>query len=397
MSVLLTVNEQNFLYPERGDKNWGQQATAWATTLTALVSNLRGATAPIATSGVIRLGNNDRINWREGANAFDVGLRVNASNRLLFFDGITDIDLLLVAAGNVQGPVGSTDNAVARFDGLTGQAIQNSLVTLSDLGSFTGVNLLNTVDFSTPGDVVIPGTLNVQTLLQIAGVAISDLFIDVIGSSTDNALVRWDGATGKQVQNSAVTVSDLGGITIPDAVVITGTTGHSVSEEFANEVIEEYARPVGTAPGVRGVAISSPDVTFSTNSHSYVALAMGVVAVSTGRPIRVALLPGGAGGVSSYLRLKANADGVTFMEMYLRFLRDGSPIAETVWRFENFAAASFADCEFDWAPAFEFIDTPGAGSWTYTIEIKNNNDAPGPVADDPECGAVNLRMVAYEL
>lgn len=37
-------------------------------------------------------------------------------------------------AGNVSGPGSSTDNAVTRFDGTTGQLIQNSVVTISDTG-----------------------------------------------------------------------------------------------------------------------------------------------------------------------------------------------------------------------------------------------------------------------
>lgn len=41
--------------------------------------------------------------------------------------------------GNVDGPISSTDNAITRFDSTTGQVIQNSLVTISDLGDVNGV------------------------------------------------------------------------------------------------------------------------------------------------------------------------------------------------------------------------------------------------------------------
>ena len=40
------------------------------------------------------------------------------------------------------------------------------------------------------------------------------------GVSTDNAIVRWDGASGRIIQNSLVIVSDTGGITIPDGLTI---------------------------------------------------------------------------------------------------------------------------------------------------------------------------------
>ena len=41
--------------------------------------------------------------------------------------------------GDVIGPGSSTDNAIARFDGLTGKIIQNSTVIISDLGAITEV------------------------------------------------------------------------------------------------------------------------------------------------------------------------------------------------------------------------------------------------------------------
>lgn len=42
-------------------------------------------------------------------------------------------------SGDVSGPVSSTNNAVARFDGATGKVIKNSSVTIDDLGLISGV------------------------------------------------------------------------------------------------------------------------------------------------------------------------------------------------------------------------------------------------------------------
>lgn len=42
-----------------------------------------------------------------------------------------------VPAGDVTGPASSTDNAIARFDGVTGKLLQNSLLTVSDLGDIS--------------------------------------------------------------------------------------------------------------------------------------------------------------------------------------------------------------------------------------------------------------------
>lgn len=48
------------------------------------------------------------------------------------------------------------------------------------------------------------------------------------GSATDNAIVRFDGTTGRLVQNSLVTIDDLGGITFPDGITFSTFTAGSV-------------------------------------------------------------------------------------------------------------------------------------------------------------------------
>lgn len=46
--------------------------------------------------------------------------------------------------GNVTGPLSSTDNAITRFDGITGQLIQNSVVLIDDSGNISGAPTINT-------------------------------------------------------------------------------------------------------------------------------------------------------------------------------------------------------------------------------------------------------------
>jgi hypothetical protein len=43
------------------------------------------------------------------------------------------------ASGDVSGPASSTDNAIARFDGVTGKLIQNSVTTIDDTGNASGI------------------------------------------------------------------------------------------------------------------------------------------------------------------------------------------------------------------------------------------------------------------
>lgn len=51
---------------------------------------------------------------------------------------------------DVEGPASSTDNAVARFDGTSGNKIQNSGVILDDTDNISGVNKITTAAFTMP-------------------------------------------------------------------------------------------------------------------------------------------------------------------------------------------------------------------------------------------------------
>ncbi len=52
--------------------------------------------------------------------------------------------------GNVIGASSSTDNAITRYDGVTGKTIQNSLVTIGDAGEVAGVKHIDLNTASTP-------------------------------------------------------------------------------------------------------------------------------------------------------------------------------------------------------------------------------------------------------
>lgn len=77
-----------------------------------------------------------------------VNLPVGANGQILRANSATSSGLEWVTdatTGDVTGPASATDNALARYDGITGKIIQNSGVTLSDAGTLT-----------IPGQVAIP-------------------------------------------------------------------------------------------------------------------------------------------------------------------------------------------------------------------------------------------------
>lgn len=169
--------------------------------------------------------------------------------------------LALVSAssggGDVVGPGSSTDNAVARFDGTTGKLLQNSVVIISDLGAVTGVTDLtasgtvrantsfvleetgvgtDTITLQAPSSIAASYTLTLPVddgtsgqVLTTDGSGVLSWTTngagDVVGpgSSTDNAIARFDSTTGKLIQNSVVIVDDTGGITGVTDLTASGT------------------------------------------------------------------------------------------------------------------------------------------------------------------------------
>ena len=65
--------------------------------------------------------------------------------------------------GDVVGPTGATDNAVARYNSTTGKLIQNSLVIIDDTGSVTGVNALTAESLTVNNNATL-GSSNTDTL-----------------------------------------------------------------------------------------------------------------------------------------------------------------------------------------------------------------------------------------
>lgn len=87
-------------------------------------------------------------------------------------DGVTPVKvyadptthrLLTVAEAGIVGPGSSTDNAVVRWDGTTGETLQDSLVIIGDTGAISGVtNILASGTISTV-NVTASGFINAAT------------------------------------------------------------------------------------------------------------------------------------------------------------------------------------------------------------------------------------------
>jgi hypothetical protein len=146
--------------------------------------------------------------------------------------------------GDLSGPGSSTDNAVVRWDGTSGATTQNSSVTIDDSGNVTTAGRIH----STTTGFRFPDNTD-QTTAGVIGPA----------SSTDNALVRFDGAGGSAVQNSGWILSDANALTAGGDFDM---SGYDLTVDFSTiEAAGEHAEEIdANATGTVTIQATDPTV-----------------------------------------------------------------------------------------------------------------------------------------
>ncbi len=239
----------------------------------------------------VLVGTRKEVNFIQGTN-MTITVTDNALNDRV------DIELVSsggAGGGDVTGPASSTDNAVVRFNGITGKAIQNSGVIIDDSNNVTGVVGLtattvtvtsvaassfvtleetgagtDTIKLQAPASIaasytltlpVDDGTANQVLTTNGSGVLSwsSNGAGDVVGpaSATDNAIARYDGTTGKLIQNSGATIDDSGNITA------TNFTGSTSGTNTGDQTITLTGDVTGAGTGTFATTIANDAVTYA--------------------------------------------------------------------------------------------------------------------------------------
>ena len=144
------------------------------------------------------------------------GLQVNNTLTGAGFERVLTASDLIGLTGDVTGPGTAQDNALCRFNGGTGKLIQNSLVTLDDLGVMSGLTQLNVDDLRLDGSSIISTDTNVSITLSPNGTGL------IVGNYNGATVFRSDNpaAGGFFVNNTltgaglerVLTTSDISGI-----------------------------------------------------------------------------------------------------------------------------------------------------------------------------------------
>ncbi len=147
-----------------------------------------------------------------------------------------------IVQGDTDGS-GSTDNALARYSGTSGNVLTTSNVILGDSGALTGLTSVSlsgitsgALEFSVPS-IVTNHTLafpasqgGASTVLTNNGSGVLTWVSNPLGavvgpgSATDTAIVKYSGTTGKLVQDSSILVTSGNAITGVTGLALKGTT-----------------------------------------------------------------------------------------------------------------------------------------------------------------------------
>lgn len=129
-------------------------------------------------------------------------------------------------SGDVTGPGSSTDNALARFDGLSGKIIQNSLATLDDNGIFALSSASTATSGTVTGDT---RTFTVTPSGATTNLTARGLVYSVTTASANNFLNLFGQIGTAQHNGSGTVTTALGaGFTVANSSNGTITDGYSI-------------------------------------------------------------------------------------------------------------------------------------------------------------------------
>jgi hypothetical protein len=139
-----------------------------------------------------------------------------------------------IGASNITGPGSSTDNALVRWDGVTGTAIKNSTVVLDGSGNITGVAQLT------------------ATTLKASTVRLDDTAsaFDLLIQSTSSGVLTADRTLTIDVTDANRTIDLAGNLTVSSAATISGTNSGDVT-----------LGAVGSSPNGNGASLSGQVLT----------------------------------------------------------------------------------------------------------------------------------------
>lgn len=266
MSVSLVINGVTYPFPEQGDEDWGLQATDAIVAITngmlqkaggnftlladtnfgatyGLVSTYyKSRSSNIADAGVLRLAVGDSILWRNNANSANIGLSVDASDKLNFngseiiaglsVSDSTNIDLTLsgndISASIIAGSIVNADISASA-------AIEYSKLLLT--GSILNADISNSA-------AIAYSKLNLASSIVDA---------DISGSAAINLSKLSIITASRALQSSGSGVIEASAVTSTELGYVAGVTSSLQTQINAKADDSALTAHTGASSGVHGV------------------------------------------------------------------------------------------------------------------------------------------------
>lgn len=186
--------------------------------------------------------------------------------------------------GDVVGPVSATNNAVARFDGVTGKLLQDSVVLIGDTGAITGVLSLTASGLVEAGSLTVTGATTLATSLtgplKAASGVVSASAIN-LASEVTGTLPVGNGGTGATTftANGVLLGNTSGAVQVTAAGTanqVLRIPGGGGAPEFGAIDLAQSAAVTGALPVANGGTNSST----ALNNGRVIASLSGAIAES---------------------------------------------------------------------------------------------------------------------
>lgn len=324
MSVALIVNGVTYDYPEDGDEDWGPDATDWAQAVTQGMLQKAGGLFTLSAEA-------------------DFGASFGLKS--LYYKSRT-------ANPSTTGQI-----RLANTDTINFRNAANS----ADLTGY-GVNSSNQPTFA--GNPLAVGSGDVTGP----------------GSSTDNAVARFDGTTGKLLQNSVVIIGDTGNVSGVVNLTVTGTTTLATS---LTGVVKAVSGVVSAASLVNADVSASAAIAFSklaalTSAHILVGSA-GNIATDVAVTGDIAIDNTGVTSISSGVIVNADINSsAAIARSKLAALTASRVIVSDGSGFDSVATTTTTEVQLlSGLTSLKNITNWGATSWTPTGTWTNNTTYTG--------------------
>jgi len=209
-------------------------------------------------------------------------------------------------SGDVVGPAVATDNAVARYDTVTGKLIQDSAVIIDDSGNMSGVGTLNTRNLATDASKLdgieasatadqTGAEIKVAYELEANTNAFTDAEKTLLGNQSGTNTGDQTDVTGNSgttdALNSATTVIDVSAATAPTTgQILTATSGTAATWQDpaagGSTVEVTYLKDVKTAASFGGTfnngAWRTRDLNTLTGATGSVSLSSNQITLTAG-------------------------------------------------------------------------------------------------------------------